>query len=107
MISVVSEESGDEDISTLANLHQRSPLMATVLTLSIVSLAGVPPLAGFMGKFALLSAAISSVAVHPVMPWVIGAALVGVVISFYYYFTVIREIFCGQRPVLGGGSSLH
>lgn len=96
VISVVSEESGDEDISTLANLHQRSPLMATVLTLSIISLAGVPPLAGFMGKFALLRAAIGSVAVHPVMPWVIGAALVGVVISFYYYFTVIREIFWGK-----------
>ena len=96
VISVVSEESGDEDISTLANLHQRSPLMATVLTLSIISLAGVPPLAGFMGKFTLLRAAISSVAVHPVMPWVIGAALVGVVISFYYYFTVIREIFWGK-----------
>ena len=30
------------------------------------------------------------------MPWVIGAALVGVVISFYYYFTVIREIFWGK-----------
>lgn len=96
VIAVVSEESADEDISILANLHQRSPLMATVLTLSIISLAGIPPLAGFIGKFILLRAAISSLEVHPIMPWVIGAALVGVVISFYYYFSVIREIFWGK-----------
>ena len=66
----------------------------------------MPPLAGFIGKFALLREAVGSVAVHPVMPWVIGAALVGVVISFYYYFTVIREIFWAKAG-LGGGSSLH
>ena len=49
VISVVSEESSDEDISTLANLHQRSPLMATVLTLSIISLSRRAAAGGFHG----------------------------------------------------------
>lgn len=95
VISVVSEESDDEDISILANLHQRSPLMAVALTLSIVSLAGIPPLAGFLGKFTLLRAVFEAMETIPGLPWIIGAAMIGVVISLYYYFGVIREIYWG------------
>ena len=47
-----------EDISALAGLNQRSPLLATSLTLAMVSLAGIPPLAGFFGKFLLFKSAI-------------------------------------------------
>ena len=49
VIAMVTEEANNEDISVLANLHQRSPLFAITLTLAIMSLAGVPPLAGFFG----------------------------------------------------------
>ena len=95
VVSVVSEESGDEDISILANLHQRSPLMAVALTLAIVSLAGIPPLAGFLGKFTLLRAVFEAMETIQGLPWIIGAAMIGVVISLYYYFGVIREIYWG------------
>ena len=95
IIAMVTEEAEDEDISVLANLHKRSPLFAVTLTLAIVSMAGVPPLAGFFGKFLLLKSAFGVMDQDPVMPWVIGIALVSVVISLYYYFGVIREIFWG------------
>ena len=95
VVSVVSEESGDEDISILANLSQRSPLLAVALTLSIVSLAGIPPLAGFLGKFTLLRAVFGGMETNPELSWIIGAAMIGVVISLYYYFGVIREIYWG------------
>ncbi|HBU59336.1 MAG TPA: hypothetical protein DEB48_05785 [Verrucomicrobiales bacterium] len=96
IISVLSEESGDEDISILANLHHRSPFMATILTLAIASLAGIPPLAGFLGKFAILRAAFGKLNdQHSSMPWLIGVALLGIVISLYYYFKIIREIYWG------------
>ena len=96
IISVVSGESGDEDISILANLHQRSPFMAATLTLAIASLAGIPPLAGFLGKFALLRSAFGKLNdQHSSMPWLIGIAMLGIVISLYYYFKIIREIYWG------------
>jgi len=53
VIGAVSRQSESEDISVLAGLNQRSPLLAATLTLSMVSLAGIPPLAGFFGKFLL------------------------------------------------------
>jgi NADH-quinone oxidoreductase subunit N len=95
VIAMVTEDADDEDISVLANLHQRSPLFAITLTLAILSLAGVPPLAGFFGKFLLLKAAFGAAGSDPVMPWVIGIAIVGVVISLFYYFGIIREIYWG------------
>ena len=95
VIAMVTEKADDEDISVLTNLHQRSPLFAITLTLAILSLAGVPPLAGFFGKFLLLKAAFGAAGSDPIMPWVIGIAIVGVVISLFYYFGVVREIYWG------------
>ena len=56
VICVVMRTADVEDIGDLAGLHQRSPLLAGAMTLSMVSLAGVPPLAGFFGKFLLFKA---------------------------------------------------
>ncbi len=98
VIAMVTEEANNEDISVLANLHQRSPLFAITLTLAIMSLAGVPPLAGFFGKFLLLKAAFGAAGSDPVIPWVIGIGIVGVVISLFYYFGIIREIYWGTGP---------
>jgi NADH-quinone oxidoreductase subunit N len=58
VICLVMRHLDNEDISALAGLNQRSPLLATTLTLAMMSLAGIPPLAGFFGKFLLLKAVI-------------------------------------------------
>lgn len=83
-----------EDISALAGLGKRSPLLAAAMTLAVVSLAGVPPLAGFFGKFLLFKAAIEA---GPGYYWLVGVAIVGVVISIYYYFGIIRAIYWGEE----------
>jgi NADH-quinone oxidoreductase subunit N len=90
VLCVVLRAADVEDISGLAGLHQRSPLLAGAMTLAMVSLAGVPPLAGFFGKFLLLRAVIEQ---GPAYYWLVAVALVGVVISLYYYFGVIRAIY--------------
>ncbi len=95
VITVVLRASDIEDISGLAGLNQRSPLLAGAMTLAMVSLAGIPPLAGFFGKFLLLKAAIEQGSSYY---WLIGVALVGVVISLYYYFGVIRAIYWSKEP---------
>ena len=93
VICLVMRQVEGEDISALAGLHQRSPLLASALTLAMVSLAGIPPLAGFFGKFLLLRAVLEAAPAHPGYYCLAFTALVGVVISLYYYFGVIRAIY--------------
>jgi NADH-quinone oxidoreductase subunit N len=96
VIAIVMRHLDSEDIAGLAGLHQRSPLLAATLTLAMVSLAGIPPLAGFFGKFLLLKAVIEQGATNHGYYCLAFTALVGVVISFYYYFGVIKAIYFGK-----------
>lgn len=93
VIALVMRHLDTEDISGLARLNQRSPLLAATMTLAMVSLAGIPPLAGFFGKFLLLKAVIEQGATNHGYYCLAFTALVGVVISLYYYFGVIRAIY--------------
>ncbi|HXG47404.1 MAG TPA: proton-conducting transporter membrane subunit, partial [Methylomirabilota bacterium] len=86
-----------DDISALAGLSRRSPLLAATMTLAMVSLAGVPPLAGFFGKFLLIKSAVEQGAVAPGLYGLVAVALVGVVISLWYYFGVIRVIYWSKE----------
>ena len=96
VIALVMRHLDSEDIGGLAGLSQRSPLLALTLTLAMVSLAGIPPLAGFFGKFLLLKAVIEQGAANHGYYCLAFTALAGVVISLYYYFGVIRAIYWSQ-----------
>ncbi|HEV8543886.1 MAG TPA: NADH-quinone oxidoreductase subunit N, partial [Verrucomicrobiae bacterium] len=93
VVSVITRHGEDEDISVLAGLHQRSPLLAATLALAMISLAGIPPLAGFFGKFLLLKSVIETTAAGNFYWVLIGVTLFGIVVSFYYYLGVVRAIY--------------
>jgi NADH-quinone oxidoreductase subunit N len=97
VIALVMRQLDGEDISGLAGLNQRSPLLAATMTLAMVSLAGIPPLAGFFGKFLLLKAVIEQGATNHGYYCLAFTAIVGVVISLYYYFGVIRAIYWSRE----------
>jgi NADH-quinone oxidoreductase subunit N len=74
-----------EDIDDLAGLSSSSPLMATVLTILMFSLAGIPPLAGFWAKWYVFLAAIDS--------GLYALAIIGVlasVVGAFYYLRIIK-----------------
>lgn len=96
VIAIVARGAGGEDVSTLAGLHRRSPLLAAALTVAVVSLAGIPPLAGFFGKFLLLKSVIEQGPGFQGYYWLAGIAIVGVVVSLYYYFGVVRAIYWSE-----------
>ena len=97
VICLVMRHLDSEDISSLSGLNQRAPLLAVTMTLAMVSLAGIPPLAGFFGKFLLIKAAIAQAPAHPAFYWLVTIAVVGVVISLYYYMGVVRVIFWSKE----------
>lgn len=86
-----------EDIQHLSGLHQRSPYLAGSMTLALVSLAGIPPLSGFFGKFMLIRAVLEQASQNPVYYGLVLVAIAGVVISIYYYFGLIRLMYWGEE----------
>ncbi len=99
----VAERQGSSEIKDFAGLWRRSPLAAVVMTASFLSLAGIPPLAGFVGKFYLFSAVMDQ--------GYTAIALIGFVmsmVSVYYYLSVVKVMFLGEGeglpdvPVHGG-----
>ncbi|MDX1951140.1 MAG: NADH-quinone oxidoreductase subunit N [Verrucomicrobiota bacterium] len=93
VISILTRQADDEDISIVAGLHRRSPLLAASLALAMISLAGIPPLAGFFGKFLLLKSIVERSASDSRFLVLIIITLFGVVTSFYYYLGVVRAIY--------------
>jgi NADH-quinone oxidoreductase subunit N len=100
VITLVMRRLATEDIGGLAGLNQRSPLLAATLTIAMVSLAGIPPLAGFFGKFLLLKSVIEAgqTTGNHGYYWLAFITLVGVIISLYYYFGVVRAIYWSKNP---------
>jgi NADH-quinone oxidoreductase subunit N len=99
VIAIVMKNLDSEDISGLAGLGQRSPLLAATLTLAMVSLAGIPPLAGFFGKFLLLKSVLETAQATGNHGYycLVFTALAGVVISLYYYFNVVKAIYWSRE----------
>jgi NADH-quinone oxidoreductase subunit N len=96
VICVVCRET--DDLSALAGLGQRSPLLAAAMAMAMVSLAGVPPLAGFAGKLLLLLAVVERAGLNPAYYWLAILAVAGVVISLAYYLGVVRAIYWSKTP---------
>jgi len=88
MTHLAGANDADQDLEHYAGLAKDRPFLATVLAVGLGSLAGIPPLAGFMGKFFVFVAAYQAGA-HGLL----AIAVVGVVISIYYYFGWIKAAF--------------
>jgi NADH-quinone oxidoreductase subunit N len=96
-IVAFSRASGSDELRDYHGLWRRSPLLAIAIAVSFLSLAGFPPLAGFFGKFLLLTALIRS----PGMLWLAVLAGANVIIALYYYLGVIRRVLV-HSPVAEG-----
>ena len=91
-----------EDIADLAGLHRRSPLLAACLAVFVLSLAGIPPLAGFFGKLAVFSAALhlGGIAGPAGLLAILAIALSAV--ALYYYLIVLKQALVAA-PAAGAG----
>jgi NADH-quinone oxidoreductase subunit N len=97
VVGMVRRETGGDDFSHFAGLRRRSPWLAACMAIFMLSLAGLPPLAGFFGKFYLFSVALRAGANHGLL-WLVALALFGSLISFYYYLMVLKAVFVDNTP---------
>ncbi len=84
---------GTEDIKDLAGLNRRSPWLALTITIALLSLGGIPPTAGFFGKFFLFQAAVNAN--------LVGLALIAVanaIVALYYYLVVVKVMYVDVSP---------
>lgn len=98
VVAVVQEKSGDDSLAALAGLRQRSPLLAGCMMIFMLSLAGIPPLAGFFGKFYLFTAALNSDAKSLGLLWLVILAIAMSAVSLYYYLQVLKAVFVQAAP---------
>jgi len=89
--AAVERQAGDDSRTSFAGLVHRSPGQAVALLICLASLAGIPPLAGFVGKFALFGAAMLEGGTGLVWLVLLGAVMSAV--SFYYYLQVLKQAF--------------
>src|SRR5207237_10325723 len=84
VVGVVRHETGGDDLQNFAGLRPRSPLLAGCMAVFMLSLAGLPPLAGFFGKFYLFSVALRA-GDNQGLLGLVALVLVGSFICLYYY----------------------
>ena len=89
-IIVINNNINSELISDFAGVAKRAPLLSGVIAISMISLVGIPPTAGFMGKLYLFNAAVSSDLV-----WLAVVGVLNSVISAYYYLRVVKIMYLG------------
>jgi NADH-quinone oxidoreductase subunit N len=88
VVQAISLKTGKENMNDYEGLYRTNPNLSLVMMLALFSLAGIPPVAGFFGKFFLFTAAASKG-----YYLLVFLAVVNVTISLYYYLLVVRAMF--------------
>lgn len=91
VVSAIANVTGKENIPDYNGLYSTNPRLSLVMLLSLFSLAGIPPVAGFFGKFFLFTAAASQG-----FYLLVFIAVVNAVISLYYYLLVVKAMFINK-----------
>ncbi len=92
VVTAISNTTGKENIDDYNNLYKTNPGLSLIMTLALFSLAGIPPVAGFFGKFFLFASA----AEKGFYPLVVIAVL-NTIISLYYYLLVVKAMFINEN----------
>jgi NADH-quinone oxidoreductase subunit N len=98
VVAVVEEATGGDAMANFAGLSRRAPGLSLCLMVFLLSLGGIPPLAGFIGKFFVFSAAVAAEADHLGLLWLVILAIAMSAVSFYYYLRVLKQAYVLDAP---------
>jgi len=88
-----SNMTGSDQIDDYAGMIRRNPMVAIMMTIFMLSLIGIPPTAGFLGKYWLFAAAVKE---H--IYWLVVVAVLMSVVSLFYYANIVRKMFFHKNP---------
>ena len=91
VVSAISAKTGKESMDDYDGLYTTNPKLTLLMILSVFSLAGIPPVAGFFGKFFLFTSAASGG-----YYWLVFIAVLNATISLYYYLLVVKAMFINK-----------
>lgn len=91
VLMIVARNRGSEEISAFKGLGQDAPVYAAAMLVFLLSLTGIPPTAGFLGKFYIFAAAIHS----GQWWWLAVVGIINSAISLYYYMNIVRVMYFG------------
>ncbi len=94
-VTVFEDNTGSTEIGNYKGLAQTSPFFAALLSIFMLSLAGIPPLGGFIAKYKVFAAGIDQTSFPGFewLYWLVGVGLLTSVFSLYYYVRVIKEMY--------------
>lgn len=88
VVVIVWHKVGSDEIEDYAGLHRRSPLLASAMLLAFLSLAGIPPLGGFIAKILVFAAAVEANLV-----WLAVLGVLNAIVGLYYYLIVLKVVY--------------
>lgn len=100
IVTIFEDKSGSTQIASYRGLSQSSPMLSAALSVFLLSLAGIPPLAGFLAKYYVFAAAIKAAGRSEAdswIYWVVGVGLLTAVFSLYYYANVIKQMYFSKE----------
>jgi NADH-quinone oxidoreductase subunit N len=103
VVSIVEGRAGDDRLSDFAGLSRRAPVLSFCMLIFMLSLAGIPPLAGFFGKFYVFASALNPDPASLGLLWLVVVALAMSAVSLYYYLQVLKQIYVAE-PGVGTGA---
>ncbi len=92
VVAVISNATGKENISDYDGLYKSNPRLSLVMMISLFSLAGIPPLAGFFSKFFLFT--VAALQGYYILLFI---AVINATISLYYYLLVVKAMFINEN----------
>ena len=98
VVAAVEQGTGGDRLSDFAGLSRRSPVVAACMFVFMLSLTGIPPLAGFFGKFYVFAEVVRSGAPALGLLWIVFLAIGMSAVSLYYYLQVLKQIYVADAP---------
>ena len=93
VVAVVEERTGSDRLSSFDGLSRRAPVLSACMFIFLLSLAGIPPLAGFFGKFYLFVSALAAAPRSLGLLWLVDLAIAMSAVSLYYYLQVLKRMY--------------
>jgi NADH-quinone oxidoreductase subunit N len=101
VVAIVEGAAGDDRLTSFAGLSRRAPVASFCMFIFMLSLAGIPPLAGFFGKFYVFAAVVKASGANLGLLWLVIIAIAMSAVSLYYYLLVLKQVYVAAPAAEG------